>query len=189
MSMIEVKVLTTFRTLVTCNLWNHMYFRWQDFRVKMVIIGFLMFSCGSPVRACWAEHKYNIILAVFGRGSELWLLKFQEKNRVSSSLNMTCWRLCLWLKIIRAPLDCRLFQLLYQSNKSVKPKFPQIPGKGSPQRRAKLSDVWPISTALIWWQHTSVNKESRKNRLPIVRSSVWNFGLGYQPCLFTLYGR
>ena len=48
------------------------YFR---FRAKIAIVGFLLFSSGSPVRACWAELKYDRIVAVGGRGFKLWLLK------------------------------------------------------------------------------------------------------------------
>ena len=61
------------------------------FRARVAIVGFLMFSCGSPVRSCWAELKYDRILAVGGRSFELWLLKFQ-KDGISSILNPTGWR-------------------------------------------------------------------------------------------------
>ena len=52
-----------------------------------------MLSCSSPVRAYWAEYRYNIIVAVWGRGFELWLLKAQ-KNWISSILSVTGWQLC-----------------------------------------------------------------------------------------------
>ena len=42
-----------------------------EFRVKIAFIGFLMFSCGSPVRTCLVELKYGRILAVGDRGFEL----------------------------------------------------------------------------------------------------------------------
>ena len=63
-------------------------FQMAEFRVKMAIIGFLMFSCGSPVRAWCVEHKYNQILAVWDRGFELWLLSVQ-KNEISSIFSPT----------------------------------------------------------------------------------------------------
>ena len=52
-----------------------------------------MFSCGSPVRSCWAELKYDRILAVVGRGFELWLLKVQE-NWIPSIFSLTGWQVC-----------------------------------------------------------------------------------------------
>ena len=59
----------------------------SEFRAKIVVIGFLMFSSGSLVRSCWAEVKYDRILAVGGRGFELWLLKVQ-KNIISSIFSL-----------------------------------------------------------------------------------------------------
>ena len=56
--------------------------------VKMAIFRFPMLSCGSPARACWAELEYDRIIAVGGRGFELWLLKVQ-KNGISSILSLT----------------------------------------------------------------------------------------------------
>ena len=54
----------------------------------MAIVGFLMFCCGSPVRACWAKLKCDRILAVEGRGFELSLLK-PQKNGIFSILSLT----------------------------------------------------------------------------------------------------
>ena len=40
-------------------------------RVMITIItGFLMFSCGPPVRSCWAERKYNSIVGIGDWGSQ-----------------------------------------------------------------------------------------------------------------------
>ena len=46
----------------------------------LAIIGFLMFSISSSVRACWAELKCNKMIAVEGRDFELWLLKVEENG-------------------------------------------------------------------------------------------------------------
>ena len=62
-----------------------------EFRVKIAINGFVMFYCGSLVRSCWTELKYDRILAVGGRGFELWVLKVQE-NRISSIFSPTSWQ-------------------------------------------------------------------------------------------------
>ena len=61
------------------------------FRVKIAIVGCLMFSCGSPARFCWAEVEYDWILAVGGRDFELWLLKIQ-KNIISSIFSLKYWQ-------------------------------------------------------------------------------------------------
>ena len=66
----------------------------SEFRAKIVVIGFLMFSSGSLVRSCWAEVKYDRILAVGGRGFELWLLKVQ-KNIISSIFSLRGWQVLL----------------------------------------------------------------------------------------------
>ena len=55
------------------------------------MIGFLMFSCGLPARACWAELNYDRILSAGSRGFELWLLKVQ-KNLISSIFSLTGWQ-------------------------------------------------------------------------------------------------
>ena len=39
-----------------------------------------MFSCGSPVRDCWAEQKRNRIVSVWSRGFQLRLLELQKKQ-------------------------------------------------------------------------------------------------------------
>ena len=49
-----------------------------------------MFYCGLLDKSCWAELKYARILALWGRGFELWLLKVQ-KNWISSIFNLTGW--------------------------------------------------------------------------------------------------
>ena len=46
--------------------------------VQIVIIGFLMFSCSLLDRSGGTEVNYTIVLAVRGRGFELWLLKVPE---------------------------------------------------------------------------------------------------------------
>ena len=61
-----------------------------EFKVKVAIIGFLMFSCGSPVRACRAELEYDIIVAVGSRGamtcqsSEKQDLQYSQPDRLTS---------------------------------------------------------------------------------------------------------
>ena len=47
-----------------------------EFSIEIAIIGFLMFSCGSLDRSCWAELKYDRILAVGGRG--IWAMTSQS---------------------------------------------------------------------------------------------------------------
>ena len=50
----------------------------QEFRAEIAINGSLMFSCGSPVRPCWAELEYDRILAVGGRGLSYVFPKFRK---------------------------------------------------------------------------------------------------------------
>ena len=51
-----------------------------------------MFSSGSPVRSCWAELKYERILAVGGGGFELWPLKVQ-KNWICCISSLKGWQI------------------------------------------------------------------------------------------------
>ena len=46
--------------------WRLMDFSCQNFSAKIAIISFLMSSCGSPVRSCWVELKYDRSLAAGG---------------------------------------------------------------------------------------------------------------------------
>ena len=65
-----------------------------ELRVKIAIVGFLMFSCGSPVRAYWDEHKCDSILAVWGReypamtsqSSEKLNLQYSQPDRSTGML-------------------------------------------------------------------------------------------------------
>ena len=70
----------------------------QNFDLRSIS---LVFCCGLLVRSCWAELKYGRILAVGGRGTELWLLKAQ-KDWLSSISGPTTYHLYLsyWVKSV-----------------------------------------------------------------------------------------
>ena len=53
-----------------------------EFRAKIAIIGFLRSFCGSPVRAYWAELKYNRIVAAWVRALSNDFSKFRKKQNL-----------------------------------------------------------------------------------------------------------
>ena len=77
---------------------------------KIVISGFWTFSYDLLDRSCWAELKYDRILAVWGRGFELWLLKVQ-KNRISSIFGRISWQ--VWYSDESIGLAHTVFLILY----------------------------------------------------------------------------
>ena len=62
-----------------------------EFRVKMAIIGFIIFSCGSPDRACWVEHKYDEDVALGVK-----VTKFRKKLDLQFSQPERLTGLVLW---------------------------------------------------------------------------------------------
>ena len=67
-----------------------------EFRVKTANVGFLMFSCGSPVRACSGNLRDDKMLAEGVRGVEPWLLKGQ-KNGTAGIFSPTGWQ--VWTRL------------------------------------------------------------------------------------------